>query len=135
MRDQRFAWSRTGAWSAQHQPELQPDGRLLLFDNARGATRSRAIELDPSTGAVTWSWSGSDADPLWSETCGSVQGLANGHVLVVESDGGRAFEVARDGRVVWRFDSPWRAGEAGEFVATLFDCVRLDEGFPTGWVR
>ncbi len=135
LREQRFAWSRTGAWRGQHQPELQPDGRLLLFDNACGSPRSRVLELDPATCAVTWSWSGTEADPLWSETCGSVQGLANGNVLVVESDGGRAFEVARDGTLVWRLDSPFRAGERGEFVATLFDCVRLPAHATAGWLK
>jgi len=121
----RITWTASGAWRGQHQPELQPNGRLLLFDNAHGTTRSHVLELDPSTGEITWSWSGTDDDPLWSATCGSVQGLANGNVLVVESDGGRAFEVAREGTVVWRFDNPWRAGAQGELVATLFDCMRL----------
>jgi Arylsulfotransferase (ASST) len=132
--DTRVTWKASGDWRAQHQPELQPDGRLLLFDNARGSTRSRALEIDPSTSAITWSWSGTDDDPLWSATCGSVQGLANGNVLVVESDGGRAFEVARDGTVVWRFDSPWRAGERGDLVATLFDCMRLPPD-AASWLR
>jgi hypothetical protein len=130
-----FRWLRTGEWRAQHQPELLPSGRLLLFDNTGLGERSRVLELDPESGAITWSWSGSDADPLFSATCGSAQRLDNGNVLAVESDGGRAFEVTRDGQVVWRFDSPWRAGEQGELVATLFDCVRLPQGFPTDWLR
>ena len=135
----RFRWTRTGVFSAQHDPTLLADGRLLLFDNQGlsrlgSGQRSRAIELDPATGDVLWSWSGSDDDPLWSRTCGTAQRLANGNTLVVESDGGRAFEVTREGAVVWRWNSPYRAGERGQFVATLFDLVRLPPDFPLDWL-
>ena len=135
----RFRWTRTGPFRAQHDPTLLADGRLLLFDNqglARQGVeeRSRAIELDLATGEVVWSWSGSDDDPLWSRTCGTAQRLANGNTLVVESDGGRAFEVTRAGEVVWRWNSPYRAGERGRFVATLFDLVRLPPDVPLDWL-
>ncbi len=42
-------------------------------------------------------------------------------------------EVTPDGDVVWEFRSPHRAGERGEYVATLFELARLPEGFPLGW--
>ena len=131
----RLRWVRSGSWRGQHQPELLAGCRLLLFDNLGLKGRSRALELDLATGAETWSYSGTDDDPLWSETCGSVQRLPNGNTLVVESDGGRALSVAPDGRVVWRFDSPWRAGERGELVATLFDLQRLPADLPLDWLH
>jgi hypothetical protein len=34
---------------------------------------------------------------------------------------------------VWEFVSPYRAGETGELVATLFEVVRLAPDFPTDW--
>jgi hypothetical protein len=130
----RFRWLRQGDWHGQHQPQLLANGHVLLFDNGGGG-HSRVLEFDPETGAQTWQWSGTAEDPLWSETCGSVQRLPSGDTLVVESDGGRALLVAPDGHLVWRFDSPWRAGTDDELVATLFDVERLPDDFPLDWMR
>ena len=132
----RFRWLRTGDWYGQHQPQLLPDGHVLLFDNGGGgASRSRVLEFDPETDEITWQWSGTADDPLWSATCGSVQRLPSGDTLIVESDGGRALTVASDGHIVWRFDSPWRTGLDDELVATLFDVERLPEDLPLTWLR
>jgi hypothetical protein len=132
----RLRWLRTGDWYGQHQPQLLPDGHVLLFDNGGGgAGRSRALEFNPETDELTWQWSGTAEDPLWSATCGSVQRLPSGDTLIVESDGGRALTVAPDGHVVWRFDSPWRTGADDELVATLFDVERLPDDFPLTWMR
>jgi hypothetical protein len=60
--------------------------------------------------------------------------LANGNTLITESDNGRAFEVTDDGQVVWEFHNQHRAGDADEYVATLFELVRLDPQFPTEWL-
>jgi hypothetical protein len=51
--------------------------------------------------------------------------LDNGNTLITESCAGRAFEVSRNGTVVWEFFSPHRAGDRGELVAALFDVIRL----------
>ena len=64
-----------------------------------------------------------------------VRVFPNGNTLVTESDAGRAFEVTPSGEIVWEFLSPWRAGEAGELVATLFEVVRLPPDFDTSWAR
>lgn len=39
-----------------------------------------------------------------------------------------AFEVTRDGSIVWEFYNPHRAGDQDEFIATLFRVVRIPEG-------
>ena len=60
--------------------------------------------------------------------------LPNGDTLVTDSEGGRAFEVTAAGEVVWRFDSPHRAPDRPELVATLFEVLRVPrEEVP--WVR
>ena len=53
------------------------------------------------------------------------QRLPGGNVLVTESDNGRAFEITPDGDVVWDFYNPHRAGDDDEFIATLFEVLRL----------
>jgi hypothetical protein len=128
-------WMRTGRWVAQHDPKLLPGGSLLLFDNQGPGTASEVLELDTRTGSVAWSYRGTAEAPFYSETCGTAERLANGDTLIVESDGGRAFEVAPDGTIVWEFYNPHRAGEDGRYIATLFDVVRLPEGFGASWIR
>jgi hypothetical protein len=61
--------------------------------------------------------------------------LPNGNTLITESDNGRAFEVTREGEIVWEFLSPHRAGEDGEFVATLPEVIRLPKDFPLDWLQ
>ena len=122
-----IVWAKQGSWRRQHQPTFLDDGNLLMFDN-RGlrGERSRVVELDPRTGEVGWQH---DRD-LFSKTLGSCQRLPNGNTLITESENGRALEVTRDGRVVWEYYNPNRAGEHKELVAVLFEVVRLPKAFP-----
>jgi outer membrane protein assembly factor BamB len=133
---EELLWTMQGAFREQHDPKLLPSGRILLFDNAgRGVDASRVLELDPATGATLWEFGGTPAAPFVSRTCGTAERLANGNTLVTESDSGRAFELAPDGAIVWEFWNPERAGPEGEFIATLFEVVRLAPDFPRDWLR
>ena len=85
-------------------------------------------------GAERWSFAGSDEIPFYSESCGTAQRLPNGNTLVTESDGGRAFELTAGGQLVWEFYNPHRAGEQQEFIATLFEMLRLPEDFDVSWL-
>ena len=124
-------WARTGSWRRQHQPTFLDDGNLLLFDNlGAGPGRSRVLEIDPRTARTVWQYGGRRNDDLYSKTLGSCQRLPNGNTLITESENGRAVEVTRDGRIVWEFHSPHRAGADGELVAVLFEVVRLPPDFP-----
>ena len=120
----QVVWAMAGPWSRQHEPTLVEPGRLLVFDNMGAWPRSRVLEVDPVSQRVEWAWDGG-RQPLISETCGTAARLPNGNTMVVASDTGRAEEVTRDGRVVWRFFNPARAGDEGELVATLFQVERL----------
>ena len=93
------------------------------------------IELDPSNGETRWSYRGTPERPFYSEFCGASQRLANGNTLITESGQGRAFEVTSAGDIVWEFHNPHRAGENGEFVASLLELLRLPREFPTHWAR
>ncbi len=117
----RFRWVLTGPFVRQHDPDLLPDGSLLLFDNrgavdGSGTERSQVLQIDPATQAVTWSYGGADADPpLWSEKMGNQQLLPNGNVLVTESWGGRVLEVTRDPEpvLVWAYVNGLPPAEGG----------------------
>lgn len=126
------AWALTGLWLYQHEPTMLDNGNLLVFDNAGMPERSRVLEIDPLSQSLKWSYGGREEEPLFTFLCGSCQRLKNGSTLITESDNGRAFEVSPDGRVVWEYINPHRAGPKRELIATLFEVVRLParERFP-----
>jgi len=126
--ERRVVWAMKGLWRRQHDPALLDNGNMLVFDNEAGPSRSRVLELDPVSLRIVWSYEGSDETPFYSETCGTSQRLPGGNTLITESDQGRAFEVTPEGRIVWEYVNPWRAGDSGEMVATLFDVVRIPAG-------
>jgi len=133
MDDAKVIWAHEGSFRKQHDPKILPNGNLMLFDNRWKPGRSRVIEIDPVSGQTAWEYVGSPERPFFSATCGTAQRLVNGNTLITESDNGRAFEVTPDRRIVWEFHSPHRAGENGEFVATLFEVVRLAPDFGKSW--
>ncbi len=128
-------WALTGMWRQQHQPTILPNGRMLLFDNKAGTEVSEVMELDPFSQAVAWSYRGTPERPFYSETCGSNQRLPNGNTLITESDNGRAFEVTQKGTVVWEYINPNHAGPDGEYIATLFEVVRLPSEKRPDWME
>jgi hypothetical protein len=127
----RIVWALSGQWHAQHAASLLPTGRLLLFDNF-GSMRaaSRVLEVDPFTQQIAWSWGARPGQDLFTEAGGGQQRLENGNTLICESNFGRAIEVAPDGRVVWEFLNPNRAGEKNELIATLYTIERLPKDLP-----
>jgi len=131
----RILWAVKGEWRHQHQPTLLPSGHILLFDNlGAGGEHSRVLEIEVPSGRVVSTYDGPSDDPLWSEQGGVVQRLPNGDTMVVESERGRALEVAPNGDVVWEFLSPFRAGAHHELVATLFQMQRLP-GSAASWLK
>jgi hypothetical protein len=134
---QRVVWARTGSWHAQHEPRAIDGGRVLLFDNKgpRDGT-SRLLEVpvaESEAGAEEVLYAGSEQHPFFSKCCGTASRLANGNTLVVETERGRAFEITRQGEIVWEFVKPDRAGADGEKIANLFDLVRIPRG-STPWL-
>jgi len=128
----------TGMWHRPHQPTLLEDGRMLVFDNMAPDGFSRVIEVDPFTQAIHWEFDGDAENGFRSELCGSNQRLANGNTLITESLSGRAFEVAPDGTVVWRYLSPFRVelpGSGAKGVAVLMEVVRLPLDTGDDWLE
>ena len=107
----------------------------MIFDNLGNNRKSRVVEFNPHNTRIVWEYGGTAQQPLFSKTCGTAQPLANGNILIAESDRGRAIEVTTDGDIVWEFFNPHRAGEDGQYIATLFEVLRLPPDFPTDWSR
>jgi hypothetical protein len=87
----------------QHGATMLPNGRVLIFDNGRYRAWSRVIELDPVTKKILWQYR---AEGFYTQSQGYAQRLGNGNTLITESERGRAFEITRDGKVVWEYYHP-----------------------------
>lgn len=126
----RCVWAMAGQWKMQHQPTVLENGNVLLFDNmgVRGAPGggSRVIEFDPATREIHWSYQGTKKETFDTPYLGSSSRLPNGNTLITESVTGRAFEVTRDGEIVWEYVNPHRGGDNNELIATLCEVVRLE---------
>lgn len=127
-------WALSGLWIGQHQPTLLDSGHLLVFDNRGCGGRSKVIEIDPLSQEVFWVYDDQPDHPLYSKLCGSVQRLPGGNTFITESDNGRALEVTPEGRIVWEFRNPRRAGKDREFIASILDMVVLPADFRLDWL-
>jgi outer membrane protein assembly factor BamB len=125
----------TGDWFiGQHDPELQPDGSWMIYDNRGAGLHSRVIQLvlDPATetAGIAWSFPGASvqADPWYTEDWyssiwGDADVLSNGNVLVAagtrdEGRESRVFEVdPTTNDVVWSIRWPESPGIVGVYRA------------------
>jgi hypothetical protein len=109
LETKRIVWASSGPFRSQHDPDVLPNGRILLFDNTGHLGPegpSRIVELDILSQQVHWCYAGTAADPLYSLVRSGQQMLPNGNVLITESDAGRIQEVTRGGEIVWEFRNP-----------------------------
>lgn len=132
---EELVWTLQGSFREQHDPKVLANGNLLVFDNTGRGDASSVLELDPLTGATMWEYRGTPEAPFFTSTCGTAERFPNGNTLVTESDSGRAFEVTAQGELVWEFWNPARSGAAGEYIATLFEVLRLGQDQPLDWLR
>ncbi len=100
-----WSWG-VGEIEAPHMPTLLPNGNLLLFDNGSRRGYTRVLELELPSGNIVWAHEGDPRESFFSKYRGSNQRFAGGTTLICESEKGHAFEVTRDGTVVWDFWNP-----------------------------
>ncbi len=112
-------WVSAGPTIGQHDPDFQPDGTISVLDNrplspfgapdgypgAHGG--SRIISIDPASGALHTDVRSTEEAPFYTPYRGKHEVLANGDILIAETDAGRAFEVTPGGEVVWSFINGW----------------------------
>ena len=127
---EELVFALQGYWLGQHDPDILPNGNLLLFDNVgnfeKPEGRSRVIEFDPKTMAIVWQYAGTAQSPLESKIRADQQRLANGNTLITESNGGRILEVTPEGEIVWQFVNPIRGGEGSARIPIICWAQRLD---------
>src|SRR5690606_21313298 len=109
LEKEHLYWMERGPWFFQHDADLLANGNLMVFDNLSLGKQSRVVEYNPMTKQEIWEYKGSDDTPLYTIIRGNQQALANGNVLIVESNGSRLLEVNRQQQVVWEYYSTVRA--------------------------
>ena len=120
-------WATRGPWRRAHDAALTNRGTLMLFDNLGNigpGGASRIVEVDPTNGAMLWSYTGGKEHPFSSSILGTAQLLGNGNVLVSETMGGRAFEVTHDGALVWQYAVKPFAGS--DLAPEIWGARRID---------
>lgn len=100
-----WAWGE-GVLEWPHHPGMLADGTVLVFDNGSRRGYSRLLEIEPESGRVVWEYAADPREAFYTYEKGSVQRLANGNTLACEGDEGRAFEVTREGEIVWDWYNP-----------------------------
>jgi hypothetical protein len=109
----RIVWRYDEGLDYQHEARMVPaglpgEGHIVLFNNGyynlSEYRRSSIVELDPVEHHVVWRYS---ADGFFSSVEGAQQVLPNGNLLVTSSQSGRAFELTREGRIVWQWAPPF----------------------------
>lgn len=103
----KVVWSwGPGELEWPHMPVMLPVGNIIIFDNGVKRKYSRVLELNPVTEKIIWKYEGKPLKSFFSGIQGSAQRLSGGNTLICESMRGHAFEVDRDGKIVWEFWNP-----------------------------
>ncbi len=135
LEKETFVWGMSGLFIKQHQPELAPDGSIMVFDNRGLGRRSRVMRFTPFQQRILWVYDGKADGDFYSRKLGSFQQLPNGNVLITESGFGRVIEVAASKQIVWEYISPYRAGQDNEWVAQIPEMLRIDPGYTKNWLK
>lgn len=113
----RIVWKYTGDWkgglSGQHESHMikkgiPGEGNILIFDNGTTPYKdgihagcSFVLEVNPVTKKIVWKYE--NGENFHSNFTSSAQRLANGNTLMNETAGGRIFEIAPGGEIVWEY--------------------------------
>ena len=125
---EQVLWAYSADFEEPHDPQVLPNGNLLLFDNLGGSPkrgRSRMLEYRLPSMDLAWTYEGTPWDHFFTKGCGMAQRLPNQNTLITETDTGRAFEVTPEGEIVWQFSNPHRTGPDNTYVASLFALDRI----------
>jgi hypothetical protein len=118
----KVRWWHSGSWRRQHDPDWQPTGEITVFDNDMNGPFSRIASIVPGSPGVKVVFDGRNND-FYSRIRGKHQVTGAGTLLITSPQQGRAFEVERDGHVV--FDIVNTRPGRGEFNYPLSETLWL----------
>ncbi len=123
----KVVWAYHGFWSYQHSASFLPNGHIMVLDNQGQVEdkkkHSRAVEFNPTTLGVEWSFIGSEETPFNTEKVGRLQRLPNGNTLIAESQHARILEITKEGKLVWNYKLTKKLSD-NEYGEAIFTATR-----------
>ncbi|MCB2214154.1 arylsulfotransferase family protein [bacterium] len=116
--DLRVSQVITGGFVRQHDPDFIDGDTISVFDNNSIAPeqynpQSNIRVMNVANGTNLIYYTGGPNNPFFSSVIGRHQWLPNGDLLITESVKGKAFEVNRQGDIVWKYVNLVADGYAG----------------------
>jgi len=125
------------AQEGPHFSRLLDNGHLLVLLNRNSyeyndTVFSSLVEMAPSSGEVLWRYIANPAPRFRTETWGAVEETPDHHFLVTASTAGSAFEITRDGRLVWEWFNPEK--EDMGISRRVYRVMRVPRARLKGWL-
>jgi hypothetical protein len=98
---EKVEWAARGTWRGQHDAQFLDTGNLLLFDNLGSDLGTRALEFNPQTLALPWSYTAEDSPAFHMPEQGNVQRLANGNTMLIDSIDCAILELTPERKLAW----------------------------------
>lgn len=112
-------WWSIGPWHRQHDPHFGADGRILVYNNDMNFPPSEILAIDPESRETEVLFAGSEARPFYSYRRGKFQQLADGSLLIAESERGRVFMVDAGGELVFEYNNRYDDTQNGVVSAAI----------------
>jgi hypothetical protein len=126
-------WKYSGGFTRQHDPDITPEGNIIVFNNSQKAygfnrvKGSSLTELDPATDQIRIVHPQEGQPGFYSRIFGTHQALSNGNIFVSEGLAGRVFEINSKGDIVWEYVSRYDDAHA----SVVEDAYRFDQDYFT----
>lgn len=128
LESRKIKYLSTGRVLRQHDPDFFDGNRLSVFDNNTVAdslaASSRIVLLSAPDDRVEVVFP-TTRESFFTAAQGKHQWLDNGHLLITESQAGRALEVDVEGEVIWEYVNYLDGG----IVGLLLEATRLPAAF------
>lgn len=113
----KVRWYNTGPWVWQHSVRFDPDGRISVFNNNAyefeaftdgkfnpdAKIPTNILAMDPQTRQTEVLYGDRPGEALNNVVRGFNQFLPDGGILITETQGGRAFQIDKDRKIVWEY--------------------------------
>ena len=124
-----IVWATSGPWHFPHDCDPLDNGNIMIFANRYtrpNVVGSRVIEFDPTSDEIVWQFAATPQREFRSDIRSTQQLLANGNVLICESDAGRILEVTRGSQIAFEYVNPVRGGNEKELIPVVAGVVRYE---------
>lgn len=104
----KIKYTAIGKFVRHHDPDFISGNEISVFDNnyripQSPDLQSKIVILDAKTDSLRIYFEGNSEIPFYTRDMGKHQWLPNGNLLITEAREGRAFEIDKEGNLVWQY--------------------------------